>query len=139
MNLTLKEKLDLQRQAKIITESQYRKLLKEAEAEPASPEILSFSKMLTATGIPNKVEINPETPTLTGAADGPVKPDIKIKNPNNGQIMYIVADDFNTSDSYGYMLEGPGFEADDELVDQLGYDYISKEEMLTAIKTLYGK
>jgi hypothetical protein len=31
MNLTLKEKLDLQRQAKIITESQYKKLLKENE------------------------------------------------------------------------------------------------------------
>ena len=31
MNITLKEKLDLQRQAKIITESQYKKLLKEAE------------------------------------------------------------------------------------------------------------
>jgi hypothetical protein len=139
MNLTLKEKLALQRQAKIITESQYRKLLKEAEAEPASPEILSFSKMLTAAGIPNKVEINPESPTVTGDADGPIKPDIKIKNPNNGQMMYIVADDFNTSDIYGYMLEGPGFEADKGLINQLGYDYVSKEEMLAAIKTLYGK
>jgi hypothetical protein len=31
MNLTLKQKLDLQRAAKIITESQYKKLLKETE------------------------------------------------------------------------------------------------------------
>jgi hypothetical protein len=31
MNITLKEKLDLQRTAKIITESQYKKLLKENE------------------------------------------------------------------------------------------------------------
>ena len=31
MNLTLKERLDLQRTAKIITESQYKKLLKENE------------------------------------------------------------------------------------------------------------
>ena len=31
MNITLKERLDLQRTAKIITESQYKKLLKENE------------------------------------------------------------------------------------------------------------
>ena len=31
MNITLKERLDLQRQARIITESQYKKLLKEEE------------------------------------------------------------------------------------------------------------
>jgi len=42
MNLTLKERLDLQRTARIITESQYKKLLKEEEQVDAKDIIKAF-------------------------------------------------------------------------------------------------
>jgi hypothetical protein len=54
MNLTLKEKLDLQRQAKIITESQYNKLLKEEkgysdeQVSKIGNEYRAFQKLLNS-------------------------------------------------------------------------------------------
>jgi hypothetical protein len=45
MNLTLKEKLDLQRQAKIITESQYKKLLHENEMISSIDTPINYKKL----------------------------------------------------------------------------------------------
>jgi hypothetical protein len=44
MNITLKERLDLQRTAKIITESQYKKLLKENEESPEDIKAIAAKK-----------------------------------------------------------------------------------------------
>jgi|LakMenE18May11ns_1017448.scaffolds.fasta_scaffold9217416_1 hypothetical protein len=54
MNLTLKQKLDLQRAAKIITESQYKKLLKEEkgysdeQVSKIGNEYRAFQKLLNS-------------------------------------------------------------------------------------------
>ena len=58
MNLTLKERLDLQRTARIITESQYNKLLKE---EDGAQKINNFIKGVKSAGIDinnNKVQLD---------------------------------------------------------------------------------
>jgi len=58
MNLTLKERLDLQRTARIITESQYNKLLKE---EDGTQKINNFIKGVKSAGIDtsnNKVQLD---------------------------------------------------------------------------------
>ena len=53
MNITLKEKLDLQRSARIITESQYNKLLKEEEDEDEQAFSSYMYGITRETGITN--------------------------------------------------------------------------------------
>ena len=53
MNITLKERLDLQRTARIITESQYNKLLKENEDEDKQAFSSYMYNITRETGITN--------------------------------------------------------------------------------------